>query len=155
MVTSFLLDLAKCKNYSSIFHCWYVILENRHPVKRNMVTVQIWLDYQPFTGLISLNYRSFIGYKWNISKIQLKYKGDADSVFDNDFVKQCWAIFIIYDISKLFLSTAKIHVMVMCMHLSDKATRTILIQWKWGILHVLAYSLNLTVLRKYTYFATF
>ncbi len=45
------------------------------PLIRNMITVQIWLDYQPFTSLISLNYHSFIGNKWNISKIRLKYKG--------------------------------------------------------------------------------
>ncbi len=45
-----------------------------------MVTVQIWLDYQPFTSLISLNYHSFIGHRWSISKIQLKYKGGADSL---------------------------------------------------------------------------
>ncbi len=60
-------------------HSRFIRLENRHPIIRNMVTVQIWLDYQPFTSLISLNYHSFIGYKWNISKIQLKYKGGADS----------------------------------------------------------------------------
>ena len=47
---------------------------------KNMITVQIWLDYQPFTCSISLNYHSFIGYKWNTSKIQLKYKGGADTL---------------------------------------------------------------------------
>ncbi len=51
------------------------VLENRHPLIRNMVTVQIWLGYKPFISLISLNYHSFIGYKWNISQIQLKCKG--------------------------------------------------------------------------------
>ncbi len=45
-----------------------------------MIIIQIWLDYQPFTSLISLNYHYFIGYKWNISQIQLKYKGGADSL---------------------------------------------------------------------------
>ena len=58
----------------------YLLLESRHFLIRNMITVQIWPDYQPFTCLISLNYHSFIGYKWNTSQIQLKYKGAADSL---------------------------------------------------------------------------
>ncbi len=40
-----------------------------------MVIVQIWLGYQPFISLISLDYHSFIEYKWNISQISLIYKG--------------------------------------------------------------------------------
>ncbi len=62
------------------------LIESRHPLIRNMITVQIWLDYQPFTCIISLNYHSFIGYKWNTSQIQLKYKGAADSLLKEIFM---------------------------------------------------------------------
>ncbi len=63
--------------------------ENRHDLIRNMVTIQIWLNYQHFKRFISFNYHNWctpffavsqcIGYKWNICQIQLKYKGSADS----------------------------------------------------------------------------
>ena len=65
----------------SLIHYIYIeimVLESRHPLIRNIITVQIWLGYKPFTSLISLNYHSFIGCEWNISQIPLIYKEVAD-----------------------------------------------------------------------------
>ncbi len=55
---------------------------------RNMVTVQIWLDYQPFTSLI---YHSIIILFLDISEIQVKYNwntrggGGADSLLTTNY----------------------------------------------------------------------
>ncbi len=40
-----------------------LIIENRHPLIKDMVTVQILPGYQSFKSLISLDYHYFIGYK--------------------------------------------------------------------------------------------
>ncbi len=82
---------------------FFILLENRHPLIRNIVTVQIWLGYKPFITLISLNYHYFIGYKWNISQIPLIYKGCADSLFwpvcepsYQNCIPFCWQVILFY-----------------------------------------------------------
>ena len=49
--------------------------------------------------LISPNYHSFIGYKWNASQIQLKYKAGADSLIehDNTGVNTAWCYLRYFD----------------------------------------------------------
>ena len=59
--------------FHKVGHAWInfhlIVIENRYPLIKDMVIVQIWPDYQPFKSLTSLDYHSFIGYKWNVSQI--------------------------------------------------------------------------------------